>query len=53
VLLSAGAVQWYVAAAGPATAVLRLDGGIVSDVAIAPRALTGTVARDRSLISSF
>ena len=48
-----GGNEWYLAPAGPVTAVLKVRGGIVQEVGIATRQLTRTAKADRALLTSF
>jgi len=48
-----GGNDWYLAPAGPATAVLKVRGGVVQEVGIATRQLTRTAAADRAFLTSF
>jgi hypothetical protein len=48
-----GANYWYLAAAGKATAVLKVRHGLVEEIGIADKALTGTHKADRTLMTSF
>ena len=48
-----GKNTWYLAPAGPATAVLKVRKGIVEEVGIADKQLTTTHAAQRTLMGSF
>jgi hypothetical protein len=48
-----GSNQWYLAPAGPATAVLKVRGGIVQEIGIANRQLTKSRSAQRTFLSSF
>jgi hypothetical protein len=48
-----GANYWYLAPDGAATAVLKVRGGIVEEIGIANKALTGSHRADRELMTSF
>jgi hypothetical protein len=51
--LTVGAVHWYLAPAGGATVALKVQGGVVREIALASRQLTGSRSAQRLLISSF
>jgi Pro-kumamolisin, activation domain/Putative Ig domain/Bacterial Ig-like domain (group 3) len=48
-----GSNRWYLAPAGPATAVLKVRGGIVQEIGIANRQLTKSRTAQRTFLSSF
>jgi hypothetical protein len=48
-----GANDWYLAAAGPATAVLKVRDGIVQEIGIGQASLTRTRAEQRTFLTSF
>ena len=52
-LFTVGANEWYLAPAGPATAVLKVRHGIVEEVGIGDSALTNTKGAQRTFINSF
>jgi len=52
-LLAVGRSDWYFAAAGPATAVLKIRAGLVQEVGIATKQLTNTRTADRAFIARF
>jgi hypothetical protein len=51
--LTVGRSHWYLAPAGGATVALKVQGGVVREIALASRQLTGSRSAQRSLISSF
>jgi hypothetical protein len=51
-LLHVGANDWYLAAAGSVTAVLKVRNGMVGEVGIAPRRFTLTVQQQRAFMRS-
>jgi len=52
-LFRVGANYWYLAPARGATAVLKERGGVVEEVGIAVKQLTGSHKADRELMTSF
>jgi hypothetical protein len=52
-LLHVGGNDWYLAPAGAATAVLEVRHGLVQQVGIADKRLTGSPSAERRLLSSF
>jgi len=52
-LLAIGLNNWYLAPAGPATAVLKVRAGLVQEVGIASKQLTGTRKAQLTLMTSF
>ena len=52
-LFRIGANDWYIAPAGAASAVLKVRNGIVQEIGIAAKPLTGSHKADRQLMTSF
>jgi adhesin/invasin len=48
-----GANAWYLASAGPATAILKVRDGIVQEIGIGEASLTRTRAEQRTFLTSF
>ena len=48
-----GGNRWYLAPAGPVTAVLKVRGGVVQEIGIAGKQLTKTRTAQRTLLTSF
>ncbi len=48
-----GSNRWYLAPAGPATAVLKVRGGIVQEIGIASKQLTKSRRAQRTFLTSF
>ena len=48
-----GGNRWYLAPAGPVTAVLEVRGGVVQEIGIAGKQLTKTRTAQRTLLTSF
>jgi hypothetical protein len=52
-LFRVGLNYWYLAPAGGATAVLKVRQGLVEEIGIADKSLTGSHTADRKLMTSF
>jgi hypothetical protein len=48
-----GANDWYLAADGASTAILKVRGGVVEEIGIADKRLTGSRTADRTFLTSF
>jgi hypothetical protein len=48
-----GANDWYLGANGASTAILKVRGGIVEEIGIADKRLTGSRTADRTFLTSF
>ncbi len=48
-----GANDWYLAADGASTAILKVRGGVVEEIGIADKRLTGSRSADRTFLTSF
>jgi hypothetical protein len=51
--LAIGSARWYLAPAGRATVALKVRGGVVQEVGLAARQLTGSRSAQRRLLSAF